>query len=156
MVYFGDSNWSRQDYLPLSTSMLSSVSCVLRAANHTSVQVTLGDRNTEPGCQIRFLLRTTGPRRGLCPFRGSESTLLQCGRQSCRWNCSPIPRLVVKLTGTNLIPRCVQRDLYLSFLVFSATLVPEFTLRNERLHALELVWLVELGSTSFTSKATLS
>ena len=147
MVYFGDSNWSRQDYLPLSTSMLSSVSCVLRAANHTSV--TLGDRNTEPGCQIRFLLRTTGPRRGLCPFRGSESTLLQCGRQSCRWNCSPIPRLVVKLTGTNLIPRCVQRDLYLSFLVFSATLVPEFTLRNERLHALEWVTVGVAGRVGF-------
>ena len=97
---------------------------------------------------------------GLCPFRGplprlSSSVGAIC---SCRWNCPPKPPLVVKMTGINVIPRACSelQSLYLSFLIFSASLVPEFTLRNERLHALELVWLVELGSTSFTSKATLS
>jgi hypothetical protein len=34
---------------------------------------------------------------GLCPSRSSSSTPFQCGCHSCRWNCAPMPPLVVIL-----------------------------------------------------------
>jgi hypothetical protein len=56
------------------------------------------------------------------------ATLIQCGFQYSRWNCSPIPRLAVKAIGSKSTPRCwhTSRRLYLPVFVFSADPVPAF------------------------------
>jgi hypothetical protein len=67
--------------------------------------------------QNAFLfLATHGP---IFIASSSSATLIQCGFQINfqyrRWNCSPIPPLVVKTLaiGTKSIPRCSHRSLYL-------------------------------------------
>ena len=104
-------------------------------------------------CQKAFLfLAAHGP---MCISAFSSATLIQCGFQYCRWNCSPIPPLVVKMIGTKFIPRWWHRCLYLSVFFFSADLVPAFGLRNDSAHALAPAWLTAVGFTMLTSKANL-
>ena len=87
----------------------------------------------------------------------SSATLIQCGFQYRRWNCSPIPPLDVKTIGTKSIPRsgCWHGSLYLSVFVVSAALVPAFGLRKDSPHAPAPGWLTAVGFTMLTSKATL-
>ena len=108
-----------------SPNKLGSIIDVLRATNHAGVTDCNRDRESGfPKC----LPLPADPRSNfhrlilLC----QTATLIQCGFQYCRWNCSPIPPLVVKTIGTKSIPRCRHRILYLSVFVFSAALVPAF------------------------------
>jgi len=87
--------------------------------------------------QNAFLfLATHGP---IFIASSSSATLIQCGFQYRRWNCSPIPPLVVKTIGTKSIPRCSHRNLYFLVFVSSAALVtvtvPAFGLRKDSPHA---------------------
>ena len=64
--------------------------------------------------QNAFLfLATHGP---IFIASSSSATLIQCGFQYRRWNCSPIPPLDVKMIGTKYTPRCWHRSPYLSVL----------------------------------------
>jgi hypothetical protein len=85
------------------------------------------------------------------------STLIQCGFQYRRWNCSPIPQLVVKTIGTKSIPCCWRRSLYLLVFVSYAGLVPAFGLTRSKdsAHAPALEWVTAVGFTMLTSKASL-
>ena len=106
-------------------------------------------------CQNAFLFLATHWHGPMCIASSSAATLIQCGFQYRRWNCSPIPPLAVRMIGTKSIPRCWHRSLYLSVFVFSADLVPAFGLRKDSAHAAAPEWLTAVGFTMLTSKATL-
>ena len=102
--------------------------------------------------QNAFLfLATHGP---IFVASSSSATLIQCGFQYRRWNCSPIPPLVVKTIGTKSIPRCSHRSLYFLVFVSSAALVPAFGLRKDSAHAPAPEWLGAVGFTMLTSMAS--
>jgi hypothetical protein len=146
---------------------------MLRATNHAGVTVCNRDRESgfPNSWQNAFLfLATHGP---IFIASSSSATLIQwrrrlpgpqCGFQYRRWNCSPIPALVVKtiVHSTTSIPRsgCWHRSLCLLVFVSSAALVPQaaFGLRKdsaESPHAPAPEWLTAVGFSMLTSKASL-
>ncbi len=134
-------------------SKLGSVSDMLRATTHAGVTVCNRDRDRESG--LPKCLPLPGD-----PRSNFHRLILLCHSnpvwfQYRRWNCSPIPPLVVKTIGTKSIPRCWHRSLYLLVFVSSAALPPAFGLRKDAPHAPAPAWLTAVGFTMLTSKATL-
>ena len=105
--------------------------------------------------QNAFLFLATHGPIFIASSSSATPSLIQCGFQYRRWNCSPIPPLVVKMIGTKSIPRCWHRSPYLSVFVFSAFLVPAFGFRKDSAHAAAPEWLTAVGFTMLMSKATL-
>jgi hypothetical protein len=137
---------------------------MLRATNHAGRVLQFATATANLASQNAFLFLATHGPIFIAPSSGSSqrpqaSTLIQCGFQYRRWNCSPIPPLVVKTIGTRSIRCCWRRSLYLLVFVSYAGLVPAFGLTRSKdsahWHAPALEWLTAVGFTMLTSKASL-